>query len=96
MASELAFQALLTTILLFALIARSLLLWVFEDDWPFHKMGLALCVLSMLLSALLAGLFWSEKPSIWIKILIGILSTVPPMQNVRCSLRKANSMLILA
>jgi hypothetical protein len=66
MAFEPSLQALLITMLLFALVARSLLLWVFKDDWPFHKMDLALCVLSILLSALLAGLFRSEKPLIWI------------------------------
>jgi hypothetical protein len=83
MASELSFQALLITMLLFALIARLLLLWVFGDSWPLHKMDLALYVLSFLLSAVLAGLFWSEKQSIWIRILLGILSTIPSMQNVR-------------
>jgi hypothetical protein len=88
MASELYFQALLITMLLFALIARLLLLWVFGDNWPLHKMDLALYVLSIILSAVLAGLFWSEKPSTWIKILLGILSTIPSMQNVRYSLRK--------
>jgi hypothetical protein len=89
MLSDLSFQALLITMLLFALIARLLLLWVFGDDWPFHKMDLALCVLSILLFALLAGLLWSEKPSLWIEIFLGILSTIPSMQNVCASLRKS-------
>jgi membrane protease YdiL (CAAX protease family) len=88
MTSEIYFQVLLITMLLFALIARLLLLWGFGDDWPFHKTDLALYVLSFLLSVVLTGLFWSEKKSIWIKILLGILSTIPSMQNVRYSLRK--------
>jgi membrane protease YdiL (CAAX protease family) len=96
MASEIDFQALLITVLLFALVARSLLLWVFEDDWPFHKVDLALCVLSILLSAVLAGLCWSEKKSIWTRILLGILSTIPSMQIVRHSSKKVISVLILA
>jgi hypothetical protein len=95
MFSEPSLQALLITMLLSALIARSLLLWVFEDNWPFYKMDLALYVLSFLLSAVLAGLFWSEKKSIWIQILLGILSTIPSMQNVCSSLMKASSMLML-
>jgi hypothetical protein len=57
MAPELSLQILLITILLFALVARSLLLWVFGDVWPFYKMNLALYILSFLLSAVLAGLF---------------------------------------
>jgi hypothetical protein len=95
MVSEPSLQALLITMLLSALIARSLLLWVFEDNWPFYKMDLALYVLSFLLTAVLAGIFWSEKKLIWIHIVLGILSTIPSMQNVCSSLRKANFMLTL-
>jgi hypothetical protein len=64
MASELSLQALLITMLLFALIARFCLLWVFGENWPLYKVDLSLYVLFFLLSAVLTGLFWSEKPSI--------------------------------
>lgn len=86
MASEVSIQSLLITMLLFALIARLIFLWVFEDDWPFYKIDLALYVLSSLISAVLTGLLWSKKPSIWIQIILGILSIIPSVQTVRLGL----------
>jgi RsiW-degrading membrane proteinase PrsW (M82 family) len=68
MAFVVAFELpMLFTLLFFALITRVSFLWVFQGDWPFRKMDSAMYVLSFLLPAILTGLFWSRKPSMWIQ-----------------------------
>ena len=82
MAPEDFVQALLITLLLFALITRLFFLWFLEADEPFFKADLALYVSSLCLSAVLTGLIWGKGSSVWIHILLGFHSISPSIQTV--------------